>query len=258
MYRARLQFLFALDRYTLDEDSREALIDMVHGAILFASDSELSYTKAIVFLSIYMRVFQLTVSSPFCRTKQLHDEYRKLLLAHAVERPPRSALIFDLADLMGIDDFMINTYFRQLKLILHAFTRRPVLDFKACFPVGVRVPVMPALADMTLKPKPSTPEVAGSEDAVDQKSVAKGLASASRTLVQIEKEVKSPAVQQAVLEPGAGPEIPWEVVRGPLQGLHEKFVCEFEERERHLLGKVKELEIRLAERPLRKVATKRK
>jgi hypothetical protein len=44
--------------------------------------------------------------------------------------------------------------------------------------------------------------------------------------------------------------VPVEVLRGSLAAMHERFVGEFEEKEQLLLGKIKELEIRLRENPL--------
>jgi hypothetical protein len=48
-----------------------------------------------------------------------------------------------------------------------------------------------------------------------------------------------------------GPDVPVDVIRGWFAAMHERFVGEFEEKERLLLWKIKELQFRLREKPRR-------
>jgi hypothetical protein len=263
MYRARIQFLFSLNQWAYEEATRDALIDMMHGAILFASDNHLPYPKAIIFLSIYMRVFQAAISSPYYRPEELRKQYEHLLLSHSVDRPPFAAAIFELADVKIINDFFVNTFFRNVKIVLHCFTPKPVLEFKAVFPVRVKVPELPPLADMEMATSPPPEEDFSAKDELLAR--AKSLYSPRERMAHPQpgpaevrpapKPTKEapPQQQQQPEQPEAledrGPEVPIDALRGPLAAMHEKFVAEFEERERQLLGKIKEFEIRLAEKP---------
>jgi hypothetical protein len=277
MYRARIQFLFSLDQYCFDEPSRDALIDMLHGAILFGSDNDFSYPKAIVFLSIYMTVFQLATSSPFYLPNELFRRYERILLAHAIDRPPSATLIFELADIKLINDFFINTFFRNVKLIINSFTQKQFLVFKTQFPVKVPLPDIPPLADMEMlssgqNEEEGVPTQASSHprDEASEKAAAAAAAAkakppgspraqgqqsgqaADRASVKGTRDVGlslQMSAEGSDLPEDRGPEIPIELLKTTLTTMHEKFVSDFEDRERQLLGKIKELEIRLLEKP---------
>lgn len=272
MYRARIQFLFSLDQHAFDEASRDTLIDMIHNAILFASDNDFSYPKSIVFLSIYVAVFQLASSSPFYLPKKLYKRYENLLLAHAVDRPPRSTQIFELADIKLIHEFFINTFFRNLKLIINSFTQKQFISFKTQFSVKVPVPELPPLVDMELV-TPNKPEEEGSALQNDDSSSKLRSPKSPRSPRSPRQQVTersapkpkeqareaSPVPEQLDTPEDRGPEVPIDLLRGSLQSMHEKFVFDFEEKERLLMGKIKELEIRLQEKPqLKKPPVKKK
>jgi hypothetical protein len=271
MYRARVLYVFSLDHLVFDEPTVHALVDMVHGAILFASDNDFAYPKAIVFLSIYMRVFQLATASSYYLPHELHKKYEEILLSHCIDRPPFASLIFDLADVKIINDFFVNTFFRNLKLILNCFAPKPLMVFKAEFPIHVTLPTLPALVDMELVPPPSPDDDASISTREDAGSKAKSPNSPRSPRGQqpplqqqqqaAERAIPKPAqaAEPADANEDRGPEVPVDILRGSLASMHEKFVADFEERERQLMGKIKELEIRLLEKPqLKKPPPKKK
>jgi hypothetical protein len=268
MYRARIQFLFGLNQWAYEETSRDALIDMVHGAILFASDNNFTYSKAIIFLTIYVQVFQFARSSPFYQPDELYRHYEKLLLSHSVDRPPFAAAIFELADVKIINDFFVNTFFRNIKLIINCFTTKPVLEFKGIFPVRVPMPDLPLLADMDsigAAPPDDEPAPPPRDDAAAKAGKAPRPPRAPQQAAA-ERAPPKPAKEQPPAPPPEpevpeerGPDVPVEALRESLAAMHERFVREFEEKERLLLGKIKELEIHLLEKPqLRKPPARKK
>jgi hypothetical protein len=256
MYRARIQFLFTLNEYAFEETTRDALIDMMHGAILFASDNALPFPKAIVFLSIYMAVFKLAISSPFYCPDKLHEKYERLLLAHSLDRPPYAAPIFELPDVKLINDFFVNNFFRNVKLIINCFSQKPVMEFRTQFPVHIPGPELPPLAEMEMMEG-----LGGEEEAVSDEVGERGSPVPLATepvQAKVVREVSPRPAEEREPE-DRGPEVPTVVLRGSLAAMHEQFVAEFEGRERLLLGRLKELEIRLLERPqLKKLPPKRK
>ena len=149
MYRARIQFLFTLDQYAFDEPTLDALIDLMHAAILFASDNDFSYPKAIVFLSIFVAIFQLASSDPYYLPNELYRRYERILLAHAIDRPPKSCQIFELSDIQIINEFFINTLFRHLKSIVNSYTQKILLLIGTQTPVQFPPCPIPPLARMT-------------------------------------------------------------------------------------------------------------
>jgi hypothetical protein len=261
LYRARVQFLFSLEPLSFDEETREALIDMVHGAILFASDNDFAYPKAIVFLSIYMRVFQLATQTPYYLPIELHKKYEDILLAHCIDRPPFSSQIFDLQDVKIINEFFVNTFFRNLKLILNCLAPKLVTVFKAEFPIQVKAVSLPALTDMEIVvplPPDESPRSQAAMNRVPSTTVLPQTQPPPQLQQQTQQQSPVKAEGEEVVE-DRGPEVPLDILRGSLAGMHEKFVADFEEREKQLIGKIKELEIRLSEKPqLKKPPPKKK
>ena len=287
MYRARIQFLFHLDQFVFDQPSLhlEALIDMIHGAILFASDNDFAYPKAIVFLSIYIHIFRLTTSSPFYLPEKLFKKYEEILLAHSVDRPPKATLIFELADIKLINDFFINTFFRHVKLIINCFTQKPLLAFKTAFPVQVPPITLPPLSEMEIVPKENPETEEGKTEASGEQTpkIQQQPQQAAQKAGKSPKSPRSPrkekeaseksgkgkdgnksqgtSAREAALAEAAkegeqgeqpeepGPDVPIDMLRDSLQQMHEKFITDFQEKEKLLYGKIKELEIRLQEKP---------
>jgi hypothetical protein len=50
--------------------------------------------------------------------------FKDLLLAHSVQRPPRSIGLFSLQEFRAILDWGLDTYFRHYTLYQYAFTKR--------------------------------------------------------------------------------------------------------------------------------------
>jgi hypothetical protein len=241
---------------------------MLHGAILLASDNALPFPRAIVFLSIYMEIFKQAISSPYYLPDALYKRYEKLLLAHSLDRPPYAAPIFELADVKLINDFFVNTFFRNIKLIINCFTQKPIMEFRVQFPVHVPLPDLAPLVDMDLLTTARQDEDAG--QGRDEASKGKSPHSprsprssgpppvAERAVTKPVPPPVAPALEPEVTD-DRGPDVPVEMLRGSLAQMHEKFVSDFEERERQLVGKIKELEIRLMEKPqLKKPPPKKK
>eukprot|EP00668_Euglena_longa_P040792 GGOE01053698.1.p1 GENE.GGOE01053698.1~~GGOE01053698.1.p1 ORF type:complete len:260 (-),score=68.41 GGOE01053698.1:284-988(-) len=71
----------------------------------------------------------------FCRARRMDAEksasfdfFQLLLLQHSVHRPPFSETIFAPEDVQAITKYMLDTYYRQYKLYLYAFTPHEVLS----------------------------------------------------------------------------------------------------------------------------------
>jgi hypothetical protein len=242
--------LFGLNELA-GEATRDALIDMMHGAILFASDNSLPFPKAIVFFTIYMAVLRDTISSPFYLPEERYSKYEKLLLAHSLDRPPYAAAIFELADVKLINDFFVNTFFRNIKLIINCFSQKPVMEFRTQFPVHVPTPELPALSEMEMFGT-SRPEEEREETGKTGKSPR-----SPRTPRSQAPPPPPPPSDDGVDD--RGPEVPVEALRTSLASMHEKFATDFDEREWQLLEKIRELEIRLLEQQqLKKPPPKKK
>ena len=56
--------------------------------------------------------------------------FKELLLRHAIQRPPVSLAIFNLADVKSIDIFVQDTFFKHYDMYLYALTVKDVLNLK--------------------------------------------------------------------------------------------------------------------------------
>ena len=253
MYRARIQFLFQLEAYVQDENGNtdqlalEALIDMVHDAILFSADNSLPYAKSIIFLTIFIAMIQNAISSPFYEPERLYSKLENLLLTHSIDRPPFSAAIFDLPDLKIINEYFISTFFRNLKLFLYCFTPKPILEFKSIFPFKAIVPIPPPLSEMEMEIQSINEE---HSKEINEKTVTSSRhETIERSAPKILSEEKNKNIEHNQQEPeDKSPEVPVDILKTTLNSMHEKFVIDFEEKEKLLMGKIKEIEIRLLEK----------
>lgn len=265
MYRARIQFLFQLEAYCQDEqgnvDQRalQALIDMVHDAILFSTDNSLSYAKSIVFLTIFVGMIEQTIAEHFYNPNKIYKIFKHYLLVHSIDRPPYSVAIFDLSDVKLINDYFIRNFFRNLKLIVNCLTPKPTLGFRTNFPIHIDVPIIPPLIEMEIEnqnPPESAKEKEQQEKEIEKPTSGRQEKSArgedkSRGLEK-DKSVSQvppvPALDESKIPEEPSPDVPLDVLRDSIEGLHEKFVHDFEDKERQIIGKIKELEIRMAEK----------
>ena len=260
MYRARIQFLFAVDRFAQDEATREVLIDMMHHAIMFACDSSFPYPKAIVFLTLYLEVFQAILYKGYYVPRAIFKSYQDALLAHSFDRPPRANQIFDIADVVVIHDFFLNNLFRQMKLILHVFGAKPILTMRAMAPVHIPEFKLPALSQMELfrpgepKPQPEQP-VKGRSPRSPRPAEKTSPKGTEKPPPKTKPEPKPKPEPEPEPEPepqepeDRGPEVPLDLLRGTLKTMHDTFVKGFEDREKQIVGKIKEMEIRMREKP---------
>lgn len=250
MYRIRLQFLFEIKnllkrhKCNSDDESISIFTDMVHTCLVFSSETHFTYTKSIVFLSIFFTIINQALSSSFYNPSALFADFEKLLLDHSVDRPPFQTDIFDLEDVKKIHQFFLINLFRNLKLILNAFTSKPRLVFHSIFPSEVVLPVIPPLSEF---------EVVGNKapSALSIQSLSEPTSAKDEPPVE--------AIERVVVEPeeeDLGPEVPHTILLESLNSLHNKFVSDFEEKERLIFSKIKELEIKSIDKAPKKVPSK--
>jgi hypothetical protein len=75
--------------------------------------------------------------------KSSFDEFKELVLAHAVERSPHTTGIFELDDVPKIVEYMLNSYFRHFGLYRYIFTKKLEVTLVQVLPHGVEDPLMP-------------------------------------------------------------------------------------------------------------------
>ena len=269
----------------INDEAKDIMIDLIHDAILFTNDNQFSYAKSILFLTIYIAVLQQVILKPFWEPNRVYKQYEKCILMHSVERPPFSVAIFNLADIKVIHEYFMYSFFRNLKFLMNCFTKEPRLCFTYKEPGYIKVPTLPPLMDMdgeiktqlrldqrlleqstpiakgTSSAKSSTPTVSRSmPDEIRQQTPKEKEKEKEREKEKEKEREKEKELQQQLLqqqreheqhqhEPeDRGPNVPIEMLKDTLSSLHVKFVHDFDEKERLLVGKIKELEIKIADK----------
>jgi len=91
------------------------LLNFYFYAFAFCKDSGLPPAKVSTFLSVLKEVVDYDTStpcSPDFPMQKSYDKFTGLLMAHAVDRPPHSVLIFNRQDVSSILNFVTNQYYR--------------------------------------------------------------------------------------------------------------------------------------------------
>ena len=62
--------------------------------------------------------------------EQSYDNFKSLLLSHAIHRPPHSMAILTLEDLKKVDIFVQSSFFKHFEMYRHILTVKDAMTFK--------------------------------------------------------------------------------------------------------------------------------
>ncbi|RDD43205.1 Coiled-coil domain-containing protein 189 [Trichoplax sp. H2] len=104
------------------------IIDLFYYTLQFAKENNFSQEQTSAFFSIVKRVHMANIDTPFGNIEAVYKYFKELLFCHSVNRPPYSIYIFSVIQVKLIITYVINTYFRHLKLYKYAFTPKIRMD----------------------------------------------------------------------------------------------------------------------------------
>jgi Flagellar C1a complex subunit C1a-32 len=110
--------------------AHHAVLDLYDSALRHGVKLGLSDTQVSALVGITRAVHERAVAErlPLAASFKHCGE---LLLAHSIERPPRSSAVFALADMRALTDWLTRTYFLHYSLYQYAFTPAVTLSFTA-------------------------------------------------------------------------------------------------------------------------------
>ena len=131
------------------KEQREVAVDFFFYCFAFTKEAGFTPLKASTYLSIVKRVMDYDQAMPLAgptgdALKSSFEAFKGLVLAHSVERPPHSTGVFDAGDVSSIVEYMLNAYYRHIKLYCYIFTRRVHTSLIQCAPHGVEAFQLPA------------------------------------------------------------------------------------------------------------------
>lgn len=104
-----------------DEGMRtEIMADMYYHLYAFCMSKGFTAEKASTLLSIAKTVLEAVVAERL-PMEDAYNRYKRLLLDHCVQRPPRSVQVFTYEDARAITDYMHDTFFRHYRLYCYVY-----------------------------------------------------------------------------------------------------------------------------------------
>jgi len=127
--------------------------DMYFSCYKYAQTHKFTPPQLSSLLTILKRTHDVCVSTPFGNFQKCHEFFKELLLLHVVHRPPWTLKIFDAHQVQGINDYIIDNYFRHFKMYKYAFTAKIKLDLSLKYH---GIPAIPGIVfdEVDLETKP--------------------------------------------------------------------------------------------------------
>jgi hypothetical protein len=116
------------------------------GALQHGLKASFSDTQISILLGICKKVHTAAISErQSLQTAVMHCH--QCLLAHSMDRPPRSVGIFSLEDMRSVSDWFASTYFMHYSLYQYVLNPQVVLSFKSKCPHDAleKPPILPPL-----------------------------------------------------------------------------------------------------------------
>ncbi|CAF0782278.1 unnamed protein product [Adineta steineri] len=120
--------IFGFERNT---KRTKILCDLFYYALNFARTNTFNHEQTSAFLSILKQVHDMSVHTPYANMEETYQYFKALILKHSLFRPPHHLRIFTPNLTKKITDYIIDTYFRHIKMYKYIFT--PYIDFHLNF-----------------------------------------------------------------------------------------------------------------------------
>jgi hypothetical protein len=119
-------------------NKQKILVDFYFYNYSFCKAAAFDARRISTFISIMCEIFQTDASSDSSGGVEKSFAYfQQLLLKHSVERPPHSVAIFKPADVEGVVDFALQSYFRNYDLYSYVFGTQTKVTIRQTSASGV-------------------------------------------------------------------------------------------------------------------------
>ena len=141
--RAALIEALGPDPETLSPDQIEIAADFHFYNFTFCRDQGFTPHKTSAMIAILRALFttDLATNEPSDTMAASYQRMEKLIIMHAVERPPACVGIFSKPEVEKIVDFVMHTYYRHWRLYKYIFTSHLQVHFEQLGPHHVTAPI---------------------------------------------------------------------------------------------------------------------
>ncbi|XP_055154811.1 cilia- and flagella-associated protein 119 isoform X2 [Symphalangus syndactylus] len=123
-----------------EQNLRDAItLDLFCHALIFCRQQGFSLEQMSAACALLQDLHKACIATPLGNVEECYCYFTSVLFCHGVRRPPFSIDLFKEEQLLALEDYVVNTYFRHFKLYKYVFTPQVRLDLSLTY-MGLQPP----------------------------------------------------------------------------------------------------------------------
>ncbi|XP_021787575.2 coiled-coil domain-containing protein 189 [Papio anubis] len=123
-----------------EQSLRDAItLDLFCHALIFCRQQGFSLEQTSAACALLQDLHKACIATPLGNVEECYHYFTSVLFCHGVRRPPFSIDLFKEEQLLALEDYVVNTYFRHFKLYKYVFTPQVRLDLSLTY-MGLQPP----------------------------------------------------------------------------------------------------------------------
>ncbi|KAL4674299.1 hypothetical protein H8959_018233 [Pygathrix nigripes] len=123
-----------------EQSLRDAItLDLFCHALIFCRQQGFSLEQTSAACALLQDLHKACIATPLGNVEECYRYFTSVLFCHGVRRPPFSIDLFKEEQLLALEDYVVNTYFRHFKLYKYVFTPQVQLDLSLTY-MGLQPP----------------------------------------------------------------------------------------------------------------------
>ncbi|XP_054309441.1 cilia- and flagella-associated protein 119 isoform X5 [Pongo pygmaeus] len=114
-------------------------LDLFCHALIFCRQQGFSLEQTSAACALLQDLHKACIATPLGNVEECYRYFTSVLFCHGVRRPPFSIDLFKEEQLLALEDYVVNTYFRHFKLYKYVFTPQVRLDLSLTY-MGLQPP----------------------------------------------------------------------------------------------------------------------
>ncbi|XP_007988411.3 cilia- and flagella-associated protein 119 isoform X2 [Chlorocebus sabaeus] len=114
-------------------------LDLFCHALIFCRQQGFSLEQTSAACALLQDLHKACIATPLGNVEECYHYFTSVLFCHGVRRPPFSIDLFKEEQLLALEDYVVNTYFRHFKLYKYVFTPQVRLDLSLTY-MGLQPP----------------------------------------------------------------------------------------------------------------------
>ncbi|XP_012325427.1 cilia- and flagella-associated protein 119 isoform X2 [Aotus nancymaae] len=125
-----------------EQSLRDAItLDLFCHMLIFCRQQGFSLEQTSAACAMLQDLHKACIATPLGNVEECYRYFNSVLFCHGVRRPPFSIDLFKEEQLLALEDYVVNTYFRHFKLYKYVFTSQMRLDLSLTY-MGLQPPIL--------------------------------------------------------------------------------------------------------------------